>query len=171
MKFSFTILGQPVAQGNLKAFTPKGWNRPVLTHSNAKDLKPWRQQIAEKARDEMAKACEGVCDPFDREVAICLYLHFCVTRPKSTSKKVTHVTTRPDLDKYARCVFDALTGTVYVDDSQICRAVLSKSYGNPSVEITVETLEGEARIEPSETLSLFSQNGFKRRKTELLEAR
>jgi Holliday junction resolvase RusA-like endonuclease len=39
-----------------------------------------------------------------------------------------HVT-KPDLDKLARCVLDALTGVVYADDSQVVGINASKCYG------------------------------------------
>jgi len=156
MKISFVVFGKPEPKGSMRAFTPKGWKRPIITDGNP-NVKPWAQQIHRTALDEMAKQREGLAEPFPREMPIVLYLHFRLERPASLPKRVTQCTKKPDLDKLTRAVKDALKGAVYHDDSQVCRAVLSKSYGNPGVEITVETLESEARLEPSATLDLFAR--------------
>jgi Holliday junction resolvase RusA-like endonuclease len=40
---------------------------------------------------------------------------------------------RPDLDKLIRAVMDALTGTCYLDDSQVVRIRASKSWRSDTV--------------------------------------
>ncbi len=40
----FTVYGVPIPQGSTKAFVPKGWTRPVVTHDSAR-TKPWRQAM------------------------------------------------------------------------------------------------------------------------------
>jgi Holliday junction resolvase RusA-like endonuclease len=46
-------------------------------------------------------------------------------------------TTKPDLDKLARAVLDALTGVYYLDDAQVVSLDLQKAYthGAPGVYI------------------------------------
>jgi Holliday junction resolvase RusA-like endonuclease len=51
--------------------------------------------------------------------------------PKTKAKKrapqpESWKTTKPDVDKIARCVLDALTGIVYVDDAQVCALDIRK---------------------------------------------
>ena len=149
MKVTFQVFGKPEPQGSIKAFVPKGWTRPVLTSDNSK-LKPWRQQITRVAIESFS----GEIIPSGTAVA--LKLDFFIERPASKPKRITHPTTRPDLDKYCRGVLDALKGVVYEDDSQVCMAILSKSYGTPErVEITVAT-NNEAFELQTETLELFA---------------
>lgn len=120
---TFEVLGKPQHQGSMRAFTPKGWTRPVLTTTN-KELKPWRQEVAacaERAmRDLNIEGC--IADG----VPIRVEAFFTFTRPKSTKKAVRHKLTKPDLDKIARALLDAMSGTVYADDSQVSQLWVSK---------------------------------------------
>lgn len=136
---SFTVQGQPVAQGSKRAFVIKG--RAVMTEAS-KHLKPWRTQIAAAAREQMGDAAP-VHDP------VHVTLHFTFPRPKShygTGKNagvlkpgsVYWHATKPDADKLARAILDALTGVVYRDDSQVCLLTAGKSYGeSPSARVEV----------------------------------
>ena len=142
---SFTVYGKPEAQGSTRAFIPKGWTRPVIT-SASKKQKPWRQQISRAALDAMIEARQKRL--FDREVAIAVKLAFFFRKPKHTPKKTTFKTTKPDCDKLARCVLDSLSGTVFVDDSQVVDAQIQKFFGDPErVEITVVPLYGVSEVE------------------------
>lgn len=61
---------------------------------------------------------------------------FTMKKPK---KQTYSYPSRGDLDNYAKAVLDALNGTVWKDDSQICSLVLIKTYGKePSIDIRVE---------------------------------
>lgn len=70
-------------------------------------------------------------------------LYFTLERPASVSaKKRPYPITKPDADKLARAVWDALKGIIYTDDSQIVRLTLSKDYGDaPGVIIQVWELD------------------------------
>ena len=81
MKLLFTVYGVPIPQGSMKAFTPKGWTRPILTSDNKK-TKPWRQEVAGAALEAMQR--------------------YGFEKPQSTKKSVVAKTTKPDLDKLAR---------------------------------------------------------------------
>jgi Holliday junction resolvase RusA-like endonuclease len=137
-----TVYGHPEPKGSTKAFLPKGWKRPIVTSDNAKG-KPWAQQITRAAMHAIAKANEGVIiEPTDREIPIAIYLHFFLARPASASKRIHYQTKKPDWDKLCRLVADSLTGVAFVDDSQICRAVIAKDFGQPErVEILVRSVE------------------------------
>lgn len=117
----FFVPGIPVAKGSLKAFIPRGWQRPVLTSTGGKPLNVWEQKIAVYTRQHgLTMAPRGV------PVSLCL--DFKLPRPKSLPKSVTAHTKKPDLDKLCRGVLDGLTGVAYVDDSQVEKLTASKAY-------------------------------------------
>jgi Holliday junction resolvase RusA-like endonuclease len=98
MKLLFTVYGVPIPQGSMKAFTPKGWTRPILTSDNKK-TKPWRQEVAGAALEAMQRY--GF-EKLDRSIPVTLILNFAFSKPQSTKKSVVAKTTKPDLDKLAR---------------------------------------------------------------------
>lgn len=133
MKIEFTVHGKPQPQGSIKAFTPKGWTRPILTSDN-KTLKPWRQDVATLAQIAMAGA------PLEMG-PVSVTISFWFSRPKSTKKSVIHKITKPDLDKLQRAAYDAMTGIVYKDDSQIVENHNFKTFQDAEgALITVESL-------------------------------
>ena len=129
----------------MRAFTPKGWKRPILTSDNPK-LKSWRQEVTLSALQ--ASPATYVCLEsrlkeilFRRPLAVKLSAVFYMPRPKSR-KKAKHYTTRPDLSKLTRSLEDALTGVVWDDDSQVAQyGDVRKEYGEPPrTEVVVEEL-------------------------------
>ena len=119
----------------MRAFVPKGWNRPVLTTSNA-GLKAWEQTIRSVAQ---AHVSAYTTDP------VRVRLRFALPRPKSLSRRAScqpH-TKRPDVDKLARAALDALTGVVFKDDSQVYALHASKRYARedepPHVTISISS--------------------------------
>lgn len=128
----FTVLGEPIPQGSLKAFTPKGWTRPILTNDNKK-TKPWRQQVAQMCLESMKGG-----SPAGRKVPMRLMVAFYFSKPKGI-KNFAEKVTRPDLDKCVRLVLDSLTGIAYEDDSQVIEIRADKHYGYPPrAEVLVE---------------------------------
>lgn len=131
MRVSLTVQGRPQPQGSAKAFIPKGWNRAVVTTDNKK-LKPWRQDVASQAM----LAMEG--RPVI-ETAVSVECRFFFLRPKSVKKSVIDKTTKPDLDKLVRGIFDGLTGICFRDDAQVVcvDAVKTFTEQDERAEITV----------------------------------
>ena len=98
-----------------------------MIHSRATELATWRAFIANAAK---AAGCKPIESP------IILTMVFRLKRPKTVKRD--HPTVAPDLDKLARGVGDALTGTAYADDSQIIRIIASKEYSDtPGVDIEI----------------------------------
>ena len=135
----FTVYGEAQPQGSARAFTPKGWSRPIITSDNA-DLKSWRQLVAEHASGAVAKL-----PPAERSLlleGVRLTIAFYLPRPKSLPKRVTAHTKKPDIDKLVRACCDALTAICFRDDSQVCELVTAKHYASegvpPHVDIRVE---------------------------------
>lgn len=131
----FTVIGNPIPQGSTRAFIPKGWNRPIITAANSK-TKPWRQEIAGCALAEMKKQGFSQCG---KNVPVTVGATFYFEKPKSAGKRVLHKVTKPDLDKLLRSALDALTGIVFVDDSQVTECRIAKRFGSPArMEIMIE---------------------------------
>lgn len=137
VQICFTVHARPQPQGSTRAFTPKGWKRPIITTDNAK-LKPYREQVARMA---IAEAQQQGWPMAPRGTAIRIHFCFYLARPVSLPKKISAHTRKPDASKLLRATEDALTGILYEDDSQITAALVEKSYGLPErVEICVETI-------------------------------
>jgi crossover junction endodeoxyribonuclease RusA len=120
----FTVLGRPRPQGS-KRHVGNG----IMVESS-KALKPWRQDVA-----GMALAL-GV-EMFAAHVPLELTLNFYFSRPKSAKRR--GMTTKPDIDKTARAILDAIKGILITDDSQVVELHARKHYGGPErVEISIQ---------------------------------
>lgn len=106
------IPGVPVPQGSMRT---GGHGR--MFHANSSGLHAWRYEVNWRSRAAMKRAKCAVAehDP------VTLSTYFVLRRPVATPKtRATPPAVRkPDLDKLARAIGDALTGVVYHDDSQI----------------------------------------------------
>ena len=120
----FWVPGVPAGQGRISTINGHSF------HSNAKDLKPWREKIAWVAKAARVPLLEG---------AVRLELRFVLVKPKTVKRE--YPTVAPDLDHYIRASFDALSGIAYKDDSQVVEVIASKLYGDtPGVGVTVTPL-------------------------------
>ena len=134
---SFTIPGNPVAQGRPRA-ARRGNRIMMYDPKPSKDYKEYVAEIAkEYAPEEPTEAALGVQMKIYREI------------PKSTTKKdrklinegLKRPVVRPDTDNYTKAILDALNGIIYKDDSQIVDLKASKYYSDdPRVEIKIEAL-------------------------------
>ncbi len=62
---------------------------------------------------------------------VMLHVVVYLPQPKSVPKRArltARPVKRPDVDNYAKTVFDALRGVAYADDGQIVQAYLAKTY-------------------------------------------
>ena len=124
------VRGDAKPKGSKRAFIVK--NHAVLVDAN-KDTKSWQYLVSETLTQEYQHA--PMCEPV--EVTLLFYLHQPKTCPK---RKWPYV--KPDVDKLARTILDALTGTVIIDDAQVISLTTEKRYGLiPGVEIEVHPLE------------------------------
>jgi Holliday junction resolvase RusA-like endonuclease len=129
-----SVIGEPIPQGSMKALMPKGGRFPVVMSDNKRTM-PWRQQIAGTALATMNELDYRKCD---RSLPIAVELCFVFEKPKSAKKSIIAKTTKPDVDKLARNVLDALTGVVFEDDSQVTELKAVKVFGDtPGVNIRI----------------------------------
>jgi Holliday junction resolvase RusA-like endonuclease len=153
MTLRFSVYGEAQPQGSAKAFTPKGWSRPIITSDNPA-LKSWRQLVAEAANQAL-----GVLAPAERTLllgGVRLSIAFYLPRPKSLPKRATAHTKKPDIDKLVRSCCDSLSTIVFRDDSQVCELVAVKHYAAegqpPHVDISVEATAGVVALEREQPL-------------------
>jgi len=136
------IKTNPVAKGRPKFFRKGAF---VGTYTPAKT-----KEAEDVIRKAVAKAWKG--KPWDGPIG--MVLNFYMPRPKSMPKGESwlfHVK-RPDLDNLEKAVADALNGVAFVDDSQICRKVSSKQYGNPPrIELIIFNAEEHEPIRPPDS--------------------
>jgi Holliday junction resolvase RusA-like endonuclease len=129
----FTVAGKPEPAGSKRPFTWRardGRSGTSIVDANPKS-RGWKTQVSEAAA--AAFSGELLDGPLSVEFT------FEVPRPQGHFGKKgllasapAHPTMRPDVLKLARAVEDAITGTIWRDDSQIVREVLVKKYGEQS---------------------------------------
>lgn len=126
---SFTVPGKPAPQGSKRHV-----GRGILIES-CKDVGAWRERVAITAHNAMNS------QPLTTG-AVAVWIEFVLPRPLSTPKRSTPAATKkPDLDKLARAILDAITHTVIADDSQVVRLFARKRLAEldeaPHADITV----------------------------------
>jgi crossover junction endodeoxyribonuclease RusA len=129
---AFTVPGKPAPQGSKRHV-----GRGIMVESS-KELGPWRERVALCAHNAM-------CGRSLLDGAVRVRLDLTLPRPKSAPKRSTpHAVKRPDVDKLARAILDAITGIIVRDDSQIVDLHATKRLAElgetPGVAITVEQL-------------------------------
>lgn len=113
---SFRVDGAPKPQGSKRAFTNPKTGRAVVVDDNKAALRDWRGDVKYEARRAMMDS-PAITQP----AGVKLQITFIMPRPASTPKtRATPLAVKkPDADKLLRAIMDALTGTVYHDDSQV----------------------------------------------------
>lgn len=112
------VPGKPAPKGSTKAFV-RG-KRAIVTADNGPDQREWSSYV----RDAAVQHWTGPSNP---EIAfppatgpVRVHVDFVMPRRVSAPKRSTPAHVRkPDGDKLTRCVWDALTHVVWVDDAQV----------------------------------------------------
>lgn len=161
------VIGNPQTQGNKTGFVRNG--RVVMVEGRRADsrqrFKDWRSAVAAEARGVTEERGTGLLSG-----PVLVSLTFTLTRPASHPKRrrTWPIGARSgDLDKLARACFDALTGTLFVDDAQVVGALVTKDYGDPPGVVVVvhpyidganpQGLVGWARQIPLDELDLITE--------------
>lgn len=130
----FVVRGHPVTQGSKRAFVVG--QRAVLVESGGERLGSWREAIAYTAR-----AVRGQAEPLVGPVVV--ELHFEIQKPASCPKRrrTWPIKRRSgDLDKLERAALDAMTGVLFLDDSQVVDMHSKKDWAaasGPGVQVWV----------------------------------
>lgn len=125
---------------------PNGATLPAGTPASRKRFGEWRTDIKQRA----IQAMEGE-SASTRPIR--LMCEFQLPVPTSSIRKyqtgwLPHVK-RPDVDKLMRALLDALTGIVWVDDSQVCYAMVNKVYawnGQPGADIIIDFINDDVAV-------------------------
>ena len=127
---TFRVASVPVPKGSMRAFV-RG-HRAILTSDN-RSLKGWEALVRHQAQQHVHALAPG---------PMAITLAFALPRTKSLPKRSErpHLT-KPDLDKLARAVLDALTGVAFNDDAQVTQLACKKRYAlegeQPGVLVTL----------------------------------
>jgi Holliday junction resolvase RusA-like endonuclease len=135
---SFTVYGTPVPQGSKRAF-----GRNVVEIADAR-LRSWRQDVTLTARQAMG-ALPILPGPV--EIRLLFFFprpkgHYGTGRNKDRLKRSSpaYPAVKPDLDKLARAVLDALTNVCFRDDSQVVTLSCQKLYDDQGASGLIVTL-------------------------------
>ena len=133
----FFVEGIPATKGSHHAFLNRKTGVPIIVPNHNAKMKAWASLVSSLASTYKEETkFPKLTDAID------VTLMFFLPRPQSHFKKdrtvkpsaPRFIKTKPDIDKLARCVLDALTGILWVDDSQVISLELYKYYeGHPFV--------------------------------------
>ena len=133
---SFTVPGDPVPQGRPKFTTRGGFAR---AYDPAKS-RAYKARVAEIG-------CISCRRPMQGPLRVTLAIYRPIQKSISKTKHRARVEGRelpvvkPDVDNVFKAVTDALKGITWVDDNQICEAIISKKYSDaPRVEVKIEEI-------------------------------
>lgn len=151
---SIFVPGVPAPQGS-KSFKGRRGGKAILIESS-KAVGPWRERVALAAHSHARGLLGG---------PVSVDLAFVLPRPKSAPKRTTPpAVKRPDLDKLARAILDALTGVWFADDSQVIDLRATKQIaeidGVPGVTITVHDEMCHCGTQLAETLGMCAACKF-----------
>lgn len=107
--------------------TPYGRSRIAMRAGRPIPIKPAKTR---RAMDDL-KLFISKASPVYFEGPVEVLIVFTFVRPKSVSvKKRPFHTVKPDLDNLCKTVFDAATGILWRDDTQVVNLQASKQYGD-----------------------------------------
>ena len=140
---SFRVNGNPAPKGSWSRM-PNGAMLPAGTAASRKKYNDWRNDIRYAAIEAM-----GPANPYGGCVR--LIAQFDLPYPVSSIRKWQwgwwpHIK-QPDIDKLLRALLDALTGIVWVDDSQVAFSAVNKVYawnGRPGAHIVIDFLDNSS---------------------------
>ena len=138
----FICYVHPEPQGSAKGFPIRRANGKMgvsITTDNKK-LKPFRHAITQVAMIALQEA-NATTPLAGKHVPVSLEINCYFAKPPSAPKKRDYPAVKPDADKLARAIFDALTGVLFADDAQVVQLKIGKYYGTPErVEVTMLAL-------------------------------
>lgn len=121
ISMNISVDGIPAAKGNWIAA------RGIFIPKNKEKLNTWICEVK-----KTAKAAFATKQPSKGEIWVWIYFRM----PGDPKKGAC--TTRPDIDKLARAILDALSGIIYEDDKQVIWLSAEKRYSeNPGADISI----------------------------------
>ena len=137
------VAGKPETQGSMRAYPGRNGGAFLVQGGSQKHrerLEDWRQSIRSTVALELSADYELHEGPLEVVAA------FGMQRPAYHPKKqrTWPISARSgDIDKLARAVLDALTGVVWVDDSQVLSMTVSKDWSTrPGLTLRIRPAQG-----------------------------
>ena len=116
-KIKFVLEIEPVPQGRPR------FSRTTGIVRNPVKSRAFRYQAGLLIKKALRE--QGITNPLDGALALSAY--YVLKKPKSAKNRI-HPIVKPDIDNFEKALLDALSGLLYVDDSQICRNIHVKRY-------------------------------------------
>ena len=120
---TFSVPGDPVPQPRPRVSTRGGFARAYVPQKHP--VHAYRRAIAFEAMKAGATAGRGTVNVVIDAVFVRPKYHKTKRGVKETAPEIP----RQDVDNVAKAVLDALNGVAWVDDTQVRRLVVEKSYG------------------------------------------
>jgi Holliday junction resolvase RusA-like endonuclease len=154
--------GVAVPKGSKKIVTHgKGGVRlavPRLVETEPQKVARWQELVAGAALIAIGDVPRPI---FGKQVALAVRMEFRFERPSSVRRSYPSV--KPDIDKLARAVCDALTGLAWVDDSQVVDLHPVKRYceagESPGAAVEIELMEPMRLTKPAQPELRLLQGG------------
>jgi len=126
---AFVVPGAPATKGSFVSFVHRG---RVVTKSDTATLKSWTRDV------QICAIAAGVT-LIPKGTGVVVGVEFQFTRPARARRMTPCI--RPDCDKLARALLDALTGIAYADDGQVIGLSIAKMYGGTTeTRVAVEAI-------------------------------
>ncbi|HHK42098.1 MAG TPA: RusA family crossover junction endodeoxyribonuclease [Planctomycetaceae bacterium] len=124
----FILPGKPVGQGRPRMRTVKTKDgrsfASAYDPAKSRNYKSLVQDIAARALEDVGgQILSGPCS---------VHIHAKAAWPRSqwrkrTPRPLSWWTGKPDIDNIAKAILDAMSGVVYLDDTQVCRLSVEKT--------------------------------------------
>lgn len=122
----FYVPGHPSTKGSWRPIHTKT-GRVFMAHNNPAAYESWCGVVKQYAASHVKEPCAGPVD---------ISLVFFLNRPKAHHRANGELKPaappypmgKPDVDKLARLILDALTGIAWKDDAQVVKLTVGKSY-------------------------------------------
>jgi Holliday junction resolvase RusA-like endonuclease len=151
-RLHFIIMGVAAPKGSTRAFVVRkkgetGPGRAVIVPDNKAPARLWAGAVQEAASRAVQEQRQG--QPILGPVRVRVVFH--LPRPKSLKRGVLEHTKKPDADKLARNVGDALRQIAYEDDASVVEWAIRKCYAvdAPHADIFVEAVDGPLLEKPT----------------------
>ncbi|MCY8420264.1 RusA family crossover junction endodeoxyribonuclease [Bacillus inaquosorum] len=137
---SFTVYGEPVAQGRPRAGTVNGKAR-LYDPKKSRDYKQYVKLVASEYRPK--SLLKGPLELIVRIYKPSLK-SFSKKKAAAAEQGLLRPTSKPDADNYVKAIKDGLNKVIWHDDSQVVDLHVSKFYSEiPRVEIQIKPLSQE----------------------------
>ncbi|WP_025727740.1 RusA family crossover junction endodeoxyribonuclease [Heyndrickxia ginsengihumi] len=135
---SFTVLGEPVAQGRPRFSTQGGFVK-AYDPAKSRDFKKYVRLVASQYAP--SQLLEG---PLKMEVVVYKpsLKSFSKKKKAAAERGELRPVTKPDVDNYVKGIKDACNQVIWKDDSQVVDLHVSKFYSEkPRVEVKIWPIE------------------------------